>query len=160
METEQAPLVAKSKSVAGWIFGGLSFIPLAGVLFGLIAIVIGLTKKSKGVVFLGLGGILVTVAIFGGFYYLSSLPKTGVVKIAVKFINEDADIISLYKQQNGKLPAKLSDLGNVSPENGFFPVDPWGTEIFYSTKGTNQFELRSAGPDKVFNTEDDIAKTF
>ncbi|MCM2371639.1 type II secretion system protein GspG [Aporhodopirellula aestuarii] len=35
------------------------------------------------------------------------------------------------------------------------PVDAWGNEFDFSTKG-NQFEIRSAGLDGQMNTEDDI----
>ena len=155
----------KPKSVAGWVFGGLSFIPLVGVLFGSIAITIGIVKKIKGQVFLGIAGILVTIALYGGLYYFGVVAKTGVyadlkVKLASQLINTDAGQIALYKNHQGKLPTKLNDLGTPSQTNMFFTTDPWRTEFSYTPRSDGTFELRSAGPDKIFNTDDDVAQTF
>src|SRR5665213_890697 len=103
-------LGSKSKSVAGWVFGGLSFIPLIGVLFGVIAIVFGINKKIRGQIFLGIAGILVTVIFYGSLFYFGFVAKTGVyadikVQLASQIINTDAGQIALYKQQhNGTLP--------------------------------------------------------
>jgi hypothetical protein len=37
-----------------------------------------------------------------------------------------------------------------------FPAeDPWGGEITYSGSG-NEYEIRSAGPDKAWGTKDDV----
>ena len=163
--TNLDPSVPKPKSVAGWIFGGLSFIPLLGVLFGIIAIIIGLVKKIKGQVFLGIAGILFTIILYGGLFYFGFVAKTGVyadlkVKLVSQLINTDAGQIVLYKNQHGKLPAKLSDLGTPSQTNIFYRDDPWMSEISYTPKSDGTFELRSAGPDKILNTDDDIAQTF
>ena len=159
------PPVVKNKSTAGWVFGGLSFIPLIGVLFGITAIIIGAVGKKKGQIFLGMAGILFTVAIYGSLYYFGFVAKTGVyadlkVQLASQIINTDAGQIALYKSQNGKLPEKLSDLGTPSQKNMFFIADPWMTNILLTPENNGKFELRSAGPDKNFNTSDDIAQTF
>ena len=49
------------------------------------------------------------------------------------------------------------------PQNGYLtvaqiPLDPWGNPYIYSAPGKNGnlFEIRSAGPDGIVNTEDDI----
>ena len=163
--TNLDPSAPKPKSVAGWIFGGLSFIPLLGVLFGIIAIIIGIIKKIKGQVFLGIAGILFTIILYGGLFYFGFVAKTGIyadlkVKLVSQIINTDAGQIALYKNRHGKLPAKLSDLGTPSQENVFFLSDVWGTELSYTPKSDGTFELRSLGPDKILNTDDDIAQKF
>jgi hypothetical protein len=155
----------KSKSKAGWVFGGLSFFPLIGVLFGIIAIIIGAIKKTKGQILLGIGGILFTVLIYGSLFYFGYVAKTGPyadlkIQLASQVINTDAGQILIYKSQHGKLPIKLSDLGTPSPTNMFFTTDSWMTEFSYTPKNDGTFELRSAGPDKILNTVDDIAQTF
>lgn len=43
------------KSTIGYVFGGLSFIPLIGVVFGTAAIIVGILNRTKGPIFLGLG---------------------------------------------------------------------------------------------------------
>jgi len=48
------------------------------------------------------------------------------------------------------------EAGSVGPRDF---VDPWGTNIVYScsTEGPEtDLEVRSAGPDRLFNTADDI----
>ena len=156
----------KIKSTAGWVFGGLSFIPLVGVFFGIIAITIGATKKIKGQIFLGIAGILLTVILYGGLYYFGFISTTGPwadlrIQLASQIINTDAGQISLYKSQRGTLPTKLSDLGTPSPTNMFYTSDPWMTDLLYTLNSDgSSFELRSAGPDKIMNTPDDIVQTF
>ncbi len=158
-------LESKPKSTIGWVFGGLSFIPAIGILFGIIAIIIGIKKKIKGQIFLGIAGILVTVIIYGSLTYFGFVAKTGPyadlkIELASQIINTDAGQVLIYKNQNGKLPLKLSDLRTPSKANFFTTTDPWMTEISYTPKNDGTFELRSAGPDKVLNTGDDIAQTF
>lgn len=155
----------KSKSVAGWIFGGLSFIPLLGILFGIITIIIGVVKKVRGQVFLGIAGILFTIILYSSLSYFGFVKKTGIyadmkVKLTSQLINTTAGQIALYKKQHNELPTKISDLGTPSQSNMFFTVDPWMTEILYTLKNNEAFELKSAGPDKKFETEDDIYQTF
>ena len=158
-------LESKPKSALGWVFGGLSFIPAIGVFFGVITIIIGAKRKIRGQIFLGIAGILFTIIMYGSLYYFAVVAKTGPyvdlkIKIASQIVNTDAGKILLYKNQHGKLPTKLSDLGTPSETNFFSTTDPWMTEISYTAKNDGTFELRSAGPDKVLDTADDIAQTF
>jgi Type II secretion system (T2SS), protein G len=153
------------RSNAGWVFGGLSFIPLFGVLFGIIAIVIGAVKKTRGQIFLGIGGILFSVVLYGGLFYFGFVAKTGPfaalkVKQVSQLIKTDAGQIALYKTQHGKLPEALSDLGKPSETNLFFTADPWGTKFKYTKLDDDHFELVSAGPDGQFGTADDITESF
>ena len=155
----------KSKSVIGWIFGGLSFIPLIGVFFGIIAIIIGSVKKIKGQIILGALGILFSAILYGSLYYFGFVAQKGVfadmkIQLASQLINTNAGQISLYKNKNGTLPLKLTDLGTPSPENLFYVSDPWMTNFSYSLINNENFEIRSAGPDKIMNTQDDIKKSF
>lgn len=158
-------LESKKKSTAGWVFGWLSFIPSIGVFFGIIAIIIGAKKKIRGQIFLGITGILVTVILYGSLYYFGFVAKTGPyadlkIQLASQIINTDAGQILLYKNKNGKLPTKLSDLGTPSQANFFSTIDPWMTEIIYSVKSDGTFELISAGPDKILSTADDITQMY
>jgi hypothetical protein len=64
---------------------------------------------------------------------------------------------------NGNLPDQLDDLfrtANGAPDqrdhvDASDMIDQWGTPIRYSKKGKH-FKFRSAGPDCVFDTDDDI----
>ena len=163
METTNS--TSNHDSKLGWIFGGLSFIPLFGVLFGILAIIIGIRNKARGQVLLGATGIALTVILYGSLFYFGFVAKTGVfadlkVKLADQILTDDAGAISLYKIQHGTFPQKLSDLGSPSEKNMIFPKDPWNTDISYTIKAGEHFELRSAGPDEKMNTADDISKIF
>jgi Type II secretion system (T2SS), protein G len=156
---------AKPKSTAGWVFAGLSFIPLFGIWFGIVAIVIGAVKKTTGQVYLGIAGILFSVLLYGGIFYFGFIAKTGPfaelkLKQVPQMIKTDAGQIALYKSQHGKLPEALADLGNPSEKTLFFTTDPWGTKFKYTKLGDEHFELTSAGPDGEFGTSDDITETF
>ncbi len=74
--------------------------------------------------------------------------------------------VDLYETDNGNLPDGLNNLITKGAEpmwngpyikDGKVPEDPWGTAFQY-TKKDNSYEIRSAGPDKSFGTEDDVTK--
>ncbi|HBA84824.1 MAG TPA: type II secretion system protein GspG [Verrucomicrobia bacterium] len=74
--------------------------------------------------------------------------------------------VDLYETDNGNLPDSLNALVTKGAEpnwNGPYlkdakvPNDPWGTAFQY-TKKDNAYEIRSAGPDKSFGTDDDVTK--
>lgn len=159
------PVPQKNRTVAGWVFGGLSFLPLFGVVFGIVAIVIGAVKKVKGPIFLGIGGILFTILIYGGLFYFGFVANKGIfaelkVKLVSQELNSLAGQIALYKNKNGKLPEKLGDLGNPTEENPIIIFDPWMNNIKYTPSPDGKFRLESAGPDKEFGTSDDIGQSF
>lgn len=164
METEASstsPVV--QKTVAGWVLGILSFIPLIGVVFGIIAIVIGSIKHRKGPIILGSAGILFTALIYGAIFYFGFVANKGVYadlksRLTIQVMGNDAGQILIYKNKYGNLPERLSDVSKS--ENMIFGVDPWNIEMLYTKKSEEVFELRSAGPDKVMQTEDDIVQEF
>lgn len=62
-------------------------------------------------------------------------------------------------------PLPLSDeklLAAISGGSGVVPTDPWGTPIRYRVTEPQPgwFYLASAGPDRVFDTSDDIVDEF
>lgn len=69
--------------------------------------------------------------------------------------------IGLYEVSMGKFPNSLDDM---TVEIGSKPAllekdslfDSWGTAFQYKKTGVGKFEIRSAGPDGQFNTEDDV----
>ncbi len=72
--------------------------------------------------------------------------------------------VDLYEVDNGHYPQSLQNLitsGNEPNWNGPYlrearmPTDPWGNEFRY-TRRANGYEIRSAGPDGQFDTDDDI----
>jgi hypothetical protein len=169
MENESL-LVAKTElpkqesSAAGWCLGGLSFIPLIGVPFGIITIIIGIVKKNKGQIFLGIGGIIWTIVLYSALFYFGFVANFGPyadlkIGLTSQIINSDAGYISLYEQKYNKFPEKITDV-IPSDTNMFSLTDPWFTPLLFKPINDKSFEIRSAGPDKIINTDDDISKTF
>jgi hypothetical protein len=65
----------------------------------------------------------------------------------------------IVRQMQGANPAKLAVLPRIFPgltEDGEI-ADRWGTPYFFHCVSDRQIEIRSAGPDRKFWTEDDIA---
>ena len=72
--------------------------------------------------------------------------------------------IDLFTLVEHRLPSTLQELTKTSPKSGeplirSIPADPWGQPFRYRpTNPENlEYEVLSAGEDKVFGTEDDVA---
>lgn len=63
-------------------------------------------------------------------------------------------ILSSFAEK-GRLPDDLSELRGSNP-TVTETFDTWGNRIRYEKKSESSFWLRSAGIDKIFETEDDI----
>ncbi len=83
MPREGAAMPVKNEKLGAFPFviGGLSFIPLVGVLFGVAAIVWGLCTSRAGgrkLIILGGAGISFTVLLYGGLFYFGFVQRGGV----------------------------------------------------------------------------------
>jgi len=58
------------------------------------------------------------------------------------------------------LPESLKELQRHRPSIGMGLLDPWGKAVTYEKLSDSSFRLRSAGPDGVFETADDIVKDY
>jgi general secretion pathway protein G len=75
-----------------------------------------------------------------------------------------ASAIDLYEVDTGRYPNSLQSLvSNDGAPNwhgpyikGGLPADAWGTPFTYSSKGEQEYEVRSAGPDMQGGSADDI----
>jgi len=64
----------------------------------------------------------------------------------------------ITKALNGDNPKQINFLtqdGNRANEKGEL-VDPWGTPYFFHQLSAMEMEIRSAGPDKIMWTTDDL----
>src|ERR1700735_5579716 len=71
---------AKIGSTA-YVIGGLSFIPMIGVPFGIAAIVWGIVSGKAGrlkVALLGGSGIVVSIVLYGGLFYFGYAQRGGI----------------------------------------------------------------------------------
>lgn len=171
------PLPAESRKPLGclpYAIGGASFIPLVGVVFGLIAIVWGIARRTWQLIVLGACGILFTIVVYSALFYFGFFHRGGIFddlrsQLAVTMLNDCVKEIEFYKLQHGHYPARLSELDpkdkmqfakcfdptiiDLNPKRDrhfFYQLDPSGSFYF----------LRSVGRDGVPFTADDIVPTI
>jgi hypothetical protein len=157
-----------------YAIGGASFIPLFGVVFGLIAIIWGIARRAWQLILLGVCGILVTVVIYGSLFYFGLFQRGGIFdklrsQLAVTILNDAVKEIEFYKLQHGHYPPKLAELDPKDKTQMAKTFDPsindlnWKRDrhFFYQLDPSGSFYfLRSVGPDGVPFTADDIVPTI
>jgi len=150
----------------------MSFIPLIGVLFGLVAIVWGLvTKKTGGkkLALIGGGGIAFTVVLYSSLFYFGFVQRGGVyddlrAQLSKSTITSLVQAIEFYKTQNGHYPDSLETLRESLPENSMvFVFDPTNVQMggepryyHYELKDPSHYYLLGVGPDEKPYTSDDV----
>ena len=156
--TQPPPLPTEPRKPLGclpYAIGGASFIPLVGVVFGLIAIVWGITRRAWQLVALGACGILFTIVIYSALFYFGYFHRGGMFdelrsRLAVTMLNDCVKEIEFYKLQRGHYPAGLSELDpkdktqlakcfdptiiDINPKRDrhfFYQLDPSGSSYFF-----------------------------
>jgi hypothetical protein len=156
-----------------YVIGGASFIPLVGVLFGLIAIIWGITRRTWHIVALGACGIGFTVLVYGALFYFGLFQRGGMYdklrsQLAVTMLNDAVKDIEFYKLQHGRYPATLSEVEPKDKMQINHFIDPTfmqrsskDTHFYYQSDPSGSFYfLRSVGSDGVPFTPDDIVPTI
>ncbi len=159
-----------------YLLGFLSFIPFIGVLLGIISIVLGALKFKSGgwkVVLLGVGGILVTVCLYGALFLFMFTGKNNMMsdmqqQMAKGNLRQCVMELEFYHQVHGEYPDKLEDLtdakrpfagGMVSflDQTGGFP-NSMKAHLFYYEKTPDGagYYLLGRGPDGEPFTSDDV----
>jgi hypothetical protein len=167
-------MTAKGERLGGFPFvvGGLSFIPLIGVPFGIAAIVWGVvTTKAGGrkLAVVGTCGILLTILLYGGLFYFGFVQRGGVydelrVRLAQTTLKGLLPAVEVYRLQNGTYPDSLEQLRASLPKDSVvIVIDPSDVRLggaprpfFYQRVDADHYHLRGAGPDGKPFTADDI----
>ncbi len=155
-----------------YVIGGLSYIPLLGVLFGIIAIIWGFVTKKLGgktLAFIGAGGIAFTVLVYSGLFYFGFIQRGGVfeelrTELAKSTITSLVQTIEFYKTQDGTYPASLELLHRSLPERSMvFVFDPTDVGMssesryfYYQLVDDDHYYLLGVGADGEPFTSDDI----
>ncbi len=163
------------------ILSALSFIPLLGVFFGIISIIIGLTdfKRFKLIFILGISGIGLTILIYSSLFFVKQyMEKSGKIdemktQVTEMVLNNLTNELENYKCKNGKYPDSLELVRNsnnfvsindiFNPENAKskFVKKNDTTKIkksinYYYKLEKDSFILFSVGKDGKPFTKDDI----
>jgi hypothetical protein len=115
--------------------------------------------------------VLAMVIVYFIFFARVAKDKKGGLEIMVdKYLQAKIDLtrvnlealsreVLTYSADGGGLPETLDALRRFNPMAGTLP-DGWGTRIRYQRLSDSSFRLSSAGPDRAFDTSDDIVKDF
>lgn len=160
-------------AIASLILGIVSFIPLVGILLGIIAIGLGIAGlvyinknnlSGKGFaiagIILGALGIIFSIALYAALFYFGFVADNGPyaelrVELNKNIMTQNAGILELYKNKYGKYPDTLKQ---VSDSNyTIYPTDAKMTPFCYKLLTNTSYELKSAGEDKTCDTADDIS---
>jgi hypothetical protein len=166
---------AKQKvGCVAYAFGGASFIPLIGIVFGIVAIVWGILRRAYSLVILGFGGILFSVILYSALFYFGFHQRGGFydklcTQMAVTMLNSTVKEMEYYKLQHGYYPSHIQDLDTKDSNKLSVIFDPTSIErkgttnkyFFYEldAAGASYF-LRSVGQDDIPFTSDDILPTI
>jgi hypothetical protein len=172
--TDQPKLPQSGLALASLILGIVSvFIPLGGVVLGIIAIVlaaIAYTEINKGKSsgkgmaiaggILGLLGIFVTVAIYGLLFYYGFKADSGpFVELrdqgTQNMLAQNAGALELYKRKFGRYPEDLDELRKAGYTS--YPADFAMRPLIYRVSPDGQsYELKGVGRDGKPDTSDDV----
>jgi hypothetical protein len=152
------------------VFSAFSFIPLIGLFFGGISIIISLFnfKRFKSLFIIGLSGILFTIIIYSTLYYFGFKKRGGVydelrTSMNITLLKEINREIDIYKLRHGTYPTDLYKID--TKENLILTIkDPIvemidnykGDSLFHYQVKLDTFELFSVGLDGIPYTDDDI----
>ncbi len=155
-----------------YVIGGLSYIPLIGLFFGVVSIIWGLVTKRKGgrkLALIGTGGICVTLVLYGGLFYFGFVKRGGIydelrVKLAETTLTSLVQSIEFYRIQNGTFPDSLDTLQKSLPKDSLtFVFDPTDMQLskkpryfYYEVVDEAHYYLRGVGLDGKPFTDDDI----
>ncbi len=152
-----------------FVLGGVSFIPLIGIVFGIIWGLV--TKKSGGkrLAIISSCGIGFSIILYSSLFYFGAVQRGGVhddlrAQLRKATITSLVQAIEFYKTQNGSYPESLEILSKSLPENSMeFVYDPSNVQMggksryyYYQLEGISHYYLLGLGPDEKPYTKDDL----
>jgi hypothetical protein len=168
----------KNAGTGSYVVAGLGFIPLIGVLFAVVTIVLGIIKLKSGgkrLIVLGCCGISLTVVLYSSLFYFGFVQRGGIYdelrgKLAKVMLTELVKSIEYYKITKGQYPESLSQLKDSMGKAPFTSIyDPSNIEawknlgpkqaptFFYQlTDDKSHYYLLGVGADQKPFTNDDL----
>ena len=157
--------------LGSYIVAGIGFIPLVGIPFACISIVLGLIKFSVGgkrLVAMGISGIALSIFLYSNLFYFGFVQRHGMfddmrVKLSHTVITNLVKDIEYYKVLKEHYPEKLQDLSDSSKFAMYYdPATVRGLvskelPYFYQlTDDKSHYYLLGIGDDQLPFTSDDI----
>lgn len=141
--------------------GWFGLIPLIGAFAGAWLLLLGVFKyKNTKLSLIGLGGILLTVLIYGSMFYYSFHSEAGraqFIPVAQSSLNSLVKDIEFHKLKHGVYPDSLEEMDNLSMSS--YLGDPisarYGTKYYYERLDSG-YTLFSKGLDRIPKTKDDV----
>ena len=100
--------------------------------------------------------VIIVMALFGIVIYLREETRQPREKATQKSIVAIQTAVGMYVEANGTVPDRIEHLMGDHPHGPRLLYDAWGTPFRYTKIDEGTFEVRSAGPDEVMDTKDDI----
>lgn len=166
------PTKSNKHGTGAFVLAGISFIPLLGVIPGLICIVnalVGKKTNSKLLGLLGFAGIMVSVVLYG--ILLPSMFNNPTISKqfephAISAMTSLVRHVEYYKLQNNRYPSSMEELrSNLKEGEMVFSFDMSGPmrlgekqrDFYYEViNGGKNYLLFGVGADATPFTEDDI----
>lgn len=151
-----------------YVIGALAFIPLLGVIFGIIALVWGLLTSRQGGKLLASIGVLAMLS--ANSYFFIVMHKVGLTwntgtnsvqtQVLQNNLNTLYSQIELYHFRNGEYPQSLAQLQQAFPLSGV-PLQDTSfknsqSDFFYQRLDQEHYQLLARGTDGKPLTDDDI----
>jgi hypothetical protein len=156
----------KNNKTLYWV-GLLGIIPNIGFIIGVVLSVIGIIRKDFKLIIIGIADVLFTIFFWSILKQIeySGFVKNGFDKVHTEMtqsnLNNLVKQIEFYKTINGKYPEKLKQIEyekSILFTNEIFETEK-NVELYYKLKN-EKYILKSFGPDKKINTNDDIHPTL
>ncbi|HEY4328640.1 MAG TPA: type II secretion system protein GspG [Phycisphaerae bacterium] len=157
-----APPPSNGLGVAGFIVS-LVAIPTGGILspIALFLSFIALFRRPRGFAFAGfvlgfLGTVVLAVWLsFFGFLGFTCFNIGKPMVVTSNSIDQAQQLVVQFQvDHNGALPTEIQGSALMAGR-----TDGWGHELRYTPLGTGAYEIRSAGADGTFGTQDDLQKS-
>jgi hypothetical protein len=149
---------AKKIGAFPFVLSGLSFIPMVGVPFGLIAIVWGLINRRSGggkVALISAGGFAFTIILYGGIFYFGFFQRGGIfddlrTKLAQSNLNSVVQVVEVYRLAHGQYPDSLEALKNSLPKDSTIALNLTDPRMLKFGSYGNYFCYKKIGPDHYY----------
>ena len=173
MVIDTSPSTAVSEpatlGVFPYVIGALAFIPLLGIIFGVIALVWGLLTSRQGGKLLASIGVLAMLSANSYFYLMmhkaglttwTNDPNPVPTQLLQDNLNTLYSQVELYRFRNGEYPQSLALLQQAFPLSGV-PLQDTSfknsqSDFFYQRLDQEHYQLLARGTDGKPLTDDDI----